>query len=70
MATKPKTHGGARPGSGRPPSPPRKDQNVRIDRDIAAKAQYLAKLKGVTLATFLSDSLRGTIDAQFSQVAN
>jgi hypothetical protein len=63
VAEKPK-HGGPRKGSGRPKSE-RKDGTARVDIQILGQAQMVAKRRGISLAEYLSDLLRGPVDRDF-----
>ena len=47
-------HGGPRPGSGRPRSG-RDDIAVKMDRAVVARARYVAEMRGVSLAEYLSE---------------
>jgi hypothetical protein len=61
-------HGGEREGAGRPKSP-RDDVSVKIDRAVVAKMQYVARLKGLTLAEFATETLRPIIDKEFARTS-
>lgn len=61
-------HGGERPGSGRPKSN-RDDVTVKLDRSIAARAHFVAKARGMTLAEYLSEITKGVVDRDFDQEA-
>ena len=62
-------HGGKRAGAGRPRSG-RDDVAVKLDRGIVARARYVADLRGVTLAEYLSEAVRAIVDRDFGKVAN
>ncbi len=57
-----------RPGRGRPKTS-RDDISVKMDRALAAKAQYLARLKGITLAEFITETLRGVVERDFTKAS-
>ena len=57
-----------RPGRGRPKTH-RDDISVKMDRALAAKAQYLARLKGITLAEFISETLRAPVERDFAKAS-
>jgi hypothetical protein len=59
-------HGGERAGAGRPKAA-RDDISVKIDRAVAAKAMYLARLRGQTLAEFLTEKVRPDIEREFQK---
>lgn len=44
-----------------------KDKAVKIDRDLAAKAKYLADLEGVYVSDWLSGILRPIIERRWAQ---
>jgi hypothetical protein len=60
-------HGGVRPGQSGRPKTVRDDISVKMDRSVAAKAQYLARLKGMTLAEFISETVRGPVEREFAK---
>jgi hypothetical protein len=62
-------HGGIRPGAGRPKTSERDDVTVRLDRAIAAKARYVAEVRGVSLAEYLSDITSGQVDRDFAKAS-
>jgi hypothetical protein len=59
-------HNGVRPGRGRPKTN-RDNISVKMDRTLAAKAQCLARLKGITLAEFISESVRSKVERDFTK---
>jgi hypothetical protein len=59
--------GGARPGAGRPKSSDRDDVTVRLDRAITAKARYVAEIRGVSLAEYLSSITSGPVERDFEK---
>ena len=61
-------HGGRRKGAGRPKSG-RDDIAVKIDRTLAARARFVAELRGVSLAEYLSEAVRPIVDQDFARVA-
>ena len=65
VAKKTTTHGGERQGAGRPKTV-RDDISVKIDRSVAAKAMYLARLKGLTLAEYLTEKVRPDVEREFA----
>lgn len=67
MAEKDK-HGGRRPGAGRPRSG-RDDVAVKIDRGIVAQARFVSDARGLSLAEFLSNLLRGPVSREFTKEA-
>jgi len=44
-----------------------RDKAVKIDRDLAAKAKYLADLEGVYLSDWLSNLVRPIIERRWAQ---
>ncbi len=66
MAAKKANHGGQRPGAGRPNSG-RDDVAVKMDRAIVARARYVTDLRGITLAEYLSEAVRGVVDRDFER---
>ena len=66
MAERASGHGGKRPGSGRPASG-RDDIAVKMDRAIVARARYVAELRSITLAEYLSEGIRATVDRDFDR---
>lgn len=60
--------GRARPGAGRPRSG-RDDVTVKLDRGVAARARYVAELRGLTLAEYLSEAARPVVDRDFAEAA-
>jgi hypothetical protein len=58
--------GGHRPGAGRPKSG-RDDIAVKVDRVVVARAQFVARLRGLTLAEYLSEAARPTVDRDFAR---
>jgi predicted HicB family RNase H-like nuclease len=51
---------------GRPKTSDRHDVTVRIDHRIAARAHYVAKSRGVSIAALLSDMLEQPINRAFA----
>lgn len=41
---------------------------VKIDRNIAAKAKIVASDRGIDLAAYISDTLRATVDRDWSKI--
>ncbi len=64
----PGPRGGKRPGAGRPKSE-RDDVTVKMDRGVVARARYVAEIRGVTLAEYLSDAVRPIVDRDFGKAA-
>jgi hypothetical protein len=62
-------HGGTRPGAGRPRTSERDDVTVRLDRAIAAKARYVAEVRGVSLAEYLSEITDGQVGRDFAKAS-
>jgi hypothetical protein len=60
--------GGKRPGAGRPKSS-RDDISVKLDRTVAARARYVADLRGLTLAEYLTEAIRPIVDRDFDRAA-
>lgn len=58
-------HGGLRPGAGRPKTSERDDVTVRLDRQVAAQARYVAETRGISLAEYLTDALAPTVAKDF-----
>jgi hypothetical protein len=65
---KPGQHGGQRPGAGRPKSD-RDDVSVKLDRTVVARARFVAELRGVTLAEYLTEAVRPVVDRDFAKAA-
>jgi hypothetical protein len=42
---------------------------VKLDRAIVAKCRYVAEVRGITLAEFLSDAIRPVADREFARVS-
>jgi hypothetical protein len=42
---------------------------VKIDRGIVARARYVADIRGISLAEYLSEAVRATVDRDFSKAA-
>lgn len=61
-------HGGKRPNSGRPKSD-RDDVTVKMDRQIVARARFVAELKGETLAEYLTEAVRPIVDRAFAKAS-
>ena len=59
-------HGGRRDGAGRPRSE-RRDIAVKMDRALVAKARFVAQCRGLTLAEYVTESLRPTVDKDFAK---
>jgi hypothetical protein len=65
---KPGQHGGQRRGAGRPKSD-RDDVSVKLDRSVAARARFVAELRGVTLAEYLTEAVRPVVERDFARAA-
>jgi hypothetical protein len=52
---------------GRPKTSARIDVTVRLDRTIADKARQVAYARGIPIAEYLSEMLRGPIDRAYAQ---
>lgn len=63
VARKP-SRGGKREGAGRPKSS-RDDMTVKIDRAVVARAHYIARVRGITVAEYLTEALRPIVDRDF-----
>ena len=60
--------GGARPGAGRPKAEQvRDDMSVKMDRTIVARARFVAELRGITLAEYLTEVVRPIVARDFEQ---
>jgi hypothetical protein len=59
--------GGERPGAGRPRSD-RDDVAVKFDRAVAARARYVAEMKGLSMAEYLTEAARATVDRDFLEI--
>lgn len=57
-------HGGKREGAGRPKSE-RDDATAKIDKAILARAHFVARVRGISVAEYLSETLRGPVDRDF-----
>jgi hypothetical protein len=64
----PTPRGGKRPGAGRPKSE-RDDVTVKMDRGLVARARFVAEIRGVTLAEYLSEAVRPVVDRDFGKAA-
>ena len=62
-------HGGKRTGAGRPKSG-RDDVTVKMDRGVVARARYVAEVRGVTLAAYLSEAVGPVVDRDFGKAAD
>lgn len=60
------SHGGTRPGSGRPKSA-RDDISVKLDRTVVARGRFVAELRGLTLAEYLTEAIRPIVDRDFAR---
>jgi hypothetical protein len=60
------SHGGKREGAGRPKSE-RDDVTVKMDRRVVARAQFVARLRGLTVAEFLTEIARPGVDREFAK---
>ena len=60
--------GGARPGAGRPKTSERDDVSVKVDRAAIAKARYVAEVRGVHLAEYLTETIIGPVERDFAEV--
>ena len=58
--------GGQRKGAGRPKSG-RDDIAVKMDRTLVARAHFVARLRGLTLAEYLTEAARPAIDKDFAK---
>lgn len=45
--------------------PKRDDVAIKMDRIVAEKAKFIAKRRGVTLAEFVTESMRPIVDREF-----
>ena len=61
-------HGGNRPGSGRPKSD-RDDVSVKLDRTVVARGRFVAELRGITLAEYLTEAARPIVDRDFARAS-
>lgn len=53
---------------GRPKRSSRNDRTARIDAVILGWAEMVAKAKGITVAEYLSETLRGPVAKDFAKV--
>lgn len=60
------SHGGKRGGAGRPKTD-RDDVTVKMDRTVVARARYVADIRGMTLAEFLTEGVRPFVDREFAK---
>ena len=51
----------------KPMAKKRNDVSVRLDADVARKAKAIASLREITLAEFLSDTLRPIVDREWAK---
>ncbi len=68
MAERPK-RGGKRPGAGRPKTSDRDDVTVKMDRNLVAKAKFLAEVASVPVAQIISEAARNTLERDFEKGA-
>lgn len=61
--------GGPRPGAGRPKASGRDDVTVKLDRSLVARARFVADLRGISLAEYLTDAVRPAVDRDFEKAA-
>lgn len=62
------SRGGKRLGAGRPKSE-RDDVTVKMARAVVARARFVADLRGLTLAEYLSEAVRPVVDQDFAKAA-
>jgi hypothetical protein len=62
-------HGGVRSGAGRPAKSQRDDVAVKVDRAVVAKCRYVAEVKGITLAEYLTELIRPVADKDFAKAS-
>lgn len=60
--------GGSRPGAGRPKTD-RDDMSVKMDRAIVARARFVAELRGITLAEYLTEAVRPIVEKDFEKAS-
>lgn len=58
--------GGPRPGAGRPRTD-RDDISVKMDRATVARARFVADVKGISLAEYLTEAARPVIQKDFEK---
>lgn len=62
-----KDHGGKRPRAGRPATSERDDVTVKVDRSLVAKARYVAEIRGIPLAEYLTAAALATVEKDFTE---
>jgi hypothetical protein len=63
MTTAEMTMAKKKPGGSEPPT-----KAVKVDRALAAKAQMIATDRGVSLADYISDALRGMVEKDWAKM--
>lgn len=53
---------------GRPRSVERRDGTARVDADVLKKAGLVARDRGISIAEYLTESLRPLVDREFDKV--
>ena len=53
--------------TGRPATSDRDDVVVKIDKQVAAKARYVAAMRDIPLAEYLTEMVRGLVDRDFER---
>ena len=61
-------HGGKRPGAGRPKTSERDDATVKMDRLVVARCRYIAEMRGISLAQYLTEGMRPVSDADWARI--
>lgn len=52
---------------GRPKSSQRNDVTAKVDSGVVTKAKFVADTRGIPLAEYLSELLRGPVDRDFAR---
>lgn len=63
------SHGGPRPGAGRPKKSERDDVSVKMDRAVISRARFVADGRGIALAEYLSEMIRPIVGKDFERAA-
>lgn len=62
-------HGGKRVRAGRPRTSTRDDVAVKLDRGVAVRARFVANVRGISLAEYLTEAIRPLVDRNFKAAA-
>jgi hypothetical protein len=54
---------------GRPRTSTRRDGVVKVDKGVLAKASYVARIREIPLAEYVTELLRGLVERDFERIA-